>query len=288
MKTRVVQMSDSEFRELRAQILERAGIAVQEGKRYVLESRLSSRLEALGLDSFGEYARFLRMSPSRPEEFQELLTRVTVNEGCFLRHRHQLETIERVTLAGLITARARVRRLRLWSAGCGTGEEAYTLAIMVARALGERREQWDVEVLGTDICLSALERGRSGLYAEPSFRSTPASWRASYFVERGGGWAVVPEVRAMVRFESHNLLDGLAARRLGEMDAILCRDTLIHFDAASRRGAVDVLYERLAPDGALYLGPSETLSGADAGFEAMGVDSAHGYVKRPEGVWRAA
>lgn len=288
MKTRVVQMSDGEFRELRGQILDRAGIAVQDGKRYVLESRLSSRLEALGLDSFGEYARFLRIAPSRLAEFQELLTRVTVNEGCFLRHRHQLEIFERVTLSGLIAARSRVRRLRLWSAGCGTGEEAYTLAIMIARALGERLDRWDVGVLGTDICASALERGRSGRYGEASFRSTPSSWRAAHFVEHNGSWAAGPLIRGLVRFESHNLLDGLGARRLGEMDAILCRDTLIHFDASSRRAAVDVLHDRLAPDGALYLGPSETLSGVDAGFESIGVESAHGYVKRPEGVRRAA
>jgi len=287
MKTRVVQMSDAEFRELRGRLLDGAGIAVQDGKRYVLESRLSSRLEALGLDSFGEYARYLRIAPLRKAEFQEMLSRITVNEGCFLRHRHQLEIFERVTLSALIAARSRVRRLRLWSAGCGTGEEAYTLAILVARALGDRLDRWDVRVLGTDICFSALERGRSGRYGESSFRSAPSSWREAYFAEHDGWWQARAEIRSLVRFETHNLLDGLGARRLGEMDAILCRDTLIHFDASSRRGAVDVMHDRLAPDGALYLGPSETLTGLDGGFEAIGIASAHGYVKRPEGVRRA-
>ncbi|HEX2676358.1 MAG TPA: protein-glutamate O-methyltransferase CheR, partial [Polyangiales bacterium] len=160
---------------------------------------------------------------------------------------------------------AQVRRtLTVWSAGCSTGEEAYTLAILIARS--GRFKGWDVRVFGNDISRRCLHVARRGVYRDTSFRALPREFE-SYFVPTPEGRAVVPEIRAMCHFGHFNLMDEARTAILGRVDAVFCRNVLIYFDQASRRRVIQAFYDRLHPEGFLMLGHSESLLNTSTAFE---------------------
>jgi chemotaxis protein methyltransferase CheR len=163
------------------------------------------------------------------------------------------------------------RRLAVWSAGCSTGEEAYSLAALIHQS--GLFIDWDVRVIGSDISKSNIAAARRGVYRGSSFRSTPPQFQATYFVEREDGHHVVDWLRKSCYFGHLNLLDGIKATTLGRVDAVFCRNVLIYFDAGSRRRVIDNLYERLSPGGYLLLGHSESLLNLSTAFELVHLSS---------------
>lgn len=262
-------MSDEQFEELAAIIHERSGIHIPETKRGFAETRLAPRLVELGLDDFDQYNVFLSIGPHQADEFEEMLNRLSITESCFFRYEPQLFVLEKEILPALIEARGSSKRLRLWSAACATGEEAYTLAVIAHRVLDERLGDWTVEILGTDISERAIETAREGVYHAESLRSTPEHLRTRYFTESSGSWTVDPLIRSMVNFEPHNLRERLAASRHGVWDVIFCRNTTMYFDDALRRRVAETFADRLAPDGALFLGHTERLDDMPDLFEPL-------------------
>lgn len=260
-------MTESQFRRLGAIIHERSGIHFPASKKYVLESRLSHRLMELGIEDYDTYIACLTMGPHQWAEFQEMLDRVTINETSFFRDDRQLAVFERTVLPELLAARSGSRRLRIWSAACATGEEPYTLAILVHRALGARRPDWRVENLGTDISDKALSVGISGAYTDPAVSVAPKTVRDRYFTPEGRHWRIDETIRSMVSFDRHNLRDRLGAARHGIWDVIFCRNVLIYFDEDMRRRVVESFYDRVADDGYLFIGHSESLRGLGVPFE---------------------
>lgn len=273
-------MTDAQFTTLRTIIYKRAGIHFPDNKKYVLESRLGKRLDELNIDDFDQYAALLSMGPYQVEEFQEMFNRITINETSFFRNEPQLEAFERIVLPELLEARRATKRLRVWSAACSSGEEPFTLAIMVHRTLGVRLADWRVEILGTDISEKALAVADSGVYSNYAMRSTPDLVQKRYFREQGGKFTLSDDIRSMVRFETHNLKDRLAARRFGTWDVIFCRNVMIYFDDAMKSEVVDTFADQLAPDGRLFIGHSETLRSLDTPFEQTGPAQAFMYAKR--------
>lgn len=279
---RPAPMSDGEFAQLAKIIEERSGIHFPAGKKYALESRLSRRLAELAIDSYGQYIALLSTGPYQADEFQEMFNRITINESSFFRNQPQLEAFEKQILPVALEARAAGKRLRIWSAGCASGEEPFTLAILLHRTLGVRLADWRIEILGTDISEKALETARKAEYTGHALRSTPEAVRKRYFRQQGELFALDPTVRSMVRFEMMNLKDRQAARKLpawGSWDFIFCRNAMIYFDDAMKRACVEMFAGALADDGCLLVGHSESLRGAEGAMEPWPIPQAFCYRK---------
>ena len=274
-------MTETQFRRLGAIIHERSGIHFPASKKYVLESRLSQRLMELGIEDYDTYITCLAVGPHQWAEFQEMLDRVTINETSFFRDDRQLAVFERTVLPELLAARAGSRRLRLWSAACASGEEPYTLAILVHRALGARLPDWRVEILGTDISDKALSAGITGVYTDQAVSPMPKTVRDRYFSPEDRHWRIDDTIRSMVSFDRHNLRDRLGAARYGIWDAIFCRNVLIYFDEDMRRRVVELFHDRVANDGYLFIGHSESLRDLGVPFESAHAPEGFCYRKSP-------
>jgi chemotaxis protein methyltransferase CheR len=253
-----------QFRTLQGLVNELSGIVLVDDARLTVERKLAERVQALQLADFGEYVHYLRDHPLRKVERERVLDALTTNETYFFRELSQLRAFENEVLPALSRSAHARRALTVWSAGCSTGEEVYSLAILIARS--GLFEGWDVRVVGQDISRRVLQAARRGVYRESSFRAMPAEYE-QHFIAAPEGRAVDPEIRAVCHFEHVNLLDQTAMRGLGRADAVFCRNVLIYLDAASRRRVIQGFYERLHPEGYLMLGHSESLLHVSTAFE---------------------
>jgi len=283
-----LHMSPDQFACLRDIVYKRSGIHFPDNKKYVLESRLGHRLRELGLEDYDQYIAFLTMGPYQHDEFQEMFNRITINETSFFRNEPQLTVFERQILPGLLDARSDSKRLRIWSAACSSGEEPYTIAMLVHRTLGVRLADWRVEILGTDISQKVLDIAHGGKYTDYSIRATPELVKKRYFRQEGPRWTISDEIREMVCFEIHNLNDRLAARRHGQWDVIFCRNVLIYFDDDMKNRVIDTFAENLADDGYLFIGHAEAIRGGSTPFAALPIPQGFAYEKLNNTTPRAA
>ena len=208
-----------------------------------------------------------------------MFNKITINETSFFRNEPQLDVFEKSVLPELLETRKAVRRIRIWSSACSSGEEPYTLAIMLHRSLGVRMMDWKIEILGTDISELVLATAQSGKYTDYALRSTPPLMKQRYFKQEGAFWKLDPTIMSMVHFEVHNLKDRLAAKRFGAFDVIFCRNVLIYFDDVMKTQVVNSFADQLKPDGTLFIGHSETLRGLNTPFEVMPMPQGFCYAK---------
>jgi chemotaxis protein methyltransferase CheR len=258
-------LSPEEFRLLRDTVSARTGLSFSPEMRGSFERKLRERLAALNLRTFADYYQHLRFHPTAAQEWDEVYDLLTTNETYFYREDYQLHAFRDEVLPMLAEQATPRRRLSVWSAGCSTGEEAYTIAILVRESA--LFASWDVAIHGSDISRRCIAVARRGAYGQSSFRAMPDNLRRAYFVERSDGAHVTEPVRSLCHFNQMNLLDADRARLLGRVDAIFCRNVLIYFEAQSRRRMIDLLYERLYPGGVLLLGHSESLLNLSTAFE---------------------
>jgi chemotaxis protein methyltransferase CheR len=261
------QLGPEEFRLLRDRVYEHAGLHFDEDAMFLFERRLVDRVEALALDDFYAYYKYLRFHPQGGAELEEAIERLTTKETYLFRQEYQLRAFRDQLLPELETVNRARRRIAVWSAGCATGEEAYTIAILMLES--RLFHGWDIKVVGSDICRGSVAAARRGVYREAAFRTTSPELRARYFQENGQGWEVVPEVKKICHFGQLNLMDGGRALMAGQVDVIFCRNVLIYFDMKSRRRVIDGFYERLVPGGYLLLGHSESLLNLSTAFELV-------------------
>jgi len=269
-------MSTEEFRLIRDLINEYCGIHFADDLKYVVHRRLAPRLQALGLESFSDYHRHLRYDPARRAEFEEIVERVTTNETYFFREAYQLDAF-RDEILPEIAARERPggRRLTVWSAGCASGEEAYTIAILVLES--GLFEPAQVHIFGNDISRRVLQVARKGIYGRASFRQTDDRYLRRYFREVPGGYQVRDEVRAMVSFGQMNLVDHDGLALLPEVDVIFCRNVLIYFDKESKAKSLKNIGASMLPHSYLFLSQTETLFNIDHPFELVHFFKASAY-----------
>jgi chemotaxis protein methyltransferase CheR len=260
-------MTDEEFRLLRDHVQGHCGIAFRDDTKYLVERRLAPRLQALGLASFGAYHRFLRYDPGRDAELEEALDLLTTNETYLYREPLQLDAFAREVLPALAQALAARRRLRILSAGCSTGEEAWTLAVMVEDS--RLFEGWDVEVVGVDISRRCVAAARAGAYGEQAFRNAEAEPMRRWFRLSGGKWVIEDAIRRRVRFTRDNLLAPRALASVPRVDVVFCRNVMIYFDIDARRRALRLLHAKLCGGGWLLLGHAESLLNVTADFELV-------------------
>jgi len=259
------RMSPVEFRLLRDLIHEHAGLCFREDMQYLLEHRLAPRLRALGIDTYVAYHHYLRFGALRTAELEAATEALTTNETYFFRDPEQLRSFSEEILPALAGARGSERRLRVWSAACSTGEEAYTAAILL-RSSG-LFSGWDVRVFGSDIARRVLAVARSGCYGHHAFRGVGAEAMIRWFRPEGDRWAVEDSIRETVSFGHLNLLDSAAVEQVEPVDCIFCRNVLIYFDIPTRRRVLASIHRRLRPGGYLLLGHSESLLHVTADFE---------------------
>jgi chemotaxis protein methyltransferase CheR len=271
-----VPLKPEEFRVMRELFRARTGLHFGPEARFALERRLRERLDVLGLASFAEYHHYLRFNPQADAEWDEAIDLLTTNETYFFREARQLGAFRDEILPMLAEQARGRRRLAIWSAGCSTGEEAYTAAILLdqsglfGRAASMRGDSFiDARVYGSDISRRCVAHARRGIYGESSFRVTPDDVRESYFVDGPQGMSVVAHIRDRCHFGQMNLMHEDAARLLGRADAIFCRNVLIYLDANARRRVIDMFHERLYPGGVLLLGHSESLLNVSTAFELL-------------------
>ncbi len=262
-----IPMSEEEFRLLRAEIHAHCGLWYRDGSAYLLEKRLQPRLQALGLSDFSAYHRHLRFDPAREAELDEAADILTTNETYFYREPYQLNAFTREILPAIAAANARQRRLRILSAGCSTGEEAYTLAALVKES--GQFEGWDVEIVGSDISRRCVAQARAGAYGEHAFRMPDAATMRRWFHLRGGKWVVDEALRAMVRFQRENLVAPNALGTVSRLDVVFCRNMMIYFDLPARRALLKRLHQKMREGGWLLLGHSESLLNVTADFELV-------------------
>ncbi len=255
-----------EFRLLRDLVNDFCGIRFPDDMQFVMERKLKERLSRLEITDFGEYYHYLRYHPDARAELERAVDVLTTNETYLFREEYQLRAFQREVLPLLRRRGEKNQRLSIWSAGCSTGEEVYTIAILIRES--GMFEGWDVRVIGNDISRRVLTTARRGSYGPSSFRSMPESYK-SYFLETAEGRTVRPDIRAMCSFAHLNLLDQARYSVIGTVDAIFCRNVLIYFDTASRRKVIEGFYERLAAGGFLFLGHSESLLNVSTAFELV-------------------
>ncbi len=272
-------LNDATFATLASIVADRSGIGIHADRRQWLESRLGPRLRELELDGFDQYATLLSTGPFQNDEFQQMLDLIGTHEARFFDHRAQLETFERAVFPELLAARMDSKRLRIWSAACGTGEEPHTLAILIHQALGVRLADWHIEILGTDLSERCIHAATNAVYNADALRDTPDHVKHRYFKQNGPRWTLSDDIRQLVDFEPHNLKDRIGAARHGTWDAIFCRNALSHFEPAMRARALRTFHDHLAPDGTLFIGQSESIEAGEARFTARPQCDASGYRK---------
>lgn len=275
-----VDLSEEEFRLLRDFIHERFGIYFEESQKGSLRSRLQGRVKSLDLLSFEDYYHYLRFGPQRTDELQRVISHLTNNETYFFREMAQLQVFGDHVLKRLKERKAASgdRRLRVLSAGCSTGEEPYSLA-MILYDSGQFFWNWDVQVVGLDVDPLALEKARRATYFHNSFRSVGLALIERHFVKRGAGLEVREAIRRMVQLRQGSLLDRESYDGLAPLDAVLCRNVLIYFSDAAIRRVVSRFLELLAPGGFLLLGHAESLSRVTDAFTPIRFKGAMLYEK---------
>ena len=262
-----------EFRLLRDLVHRQIGVCLSEAKVGLLESRLRGRLRELGLSSFMSYYHHLLEQDEERAELQHLVDAITTNTTSFFREPVHFEVLARELVPAWLRRQssAETPRIRLWSAACSTGQEAYSLAAVLRVGLHDLRG-FDVKILGTDVSQRALRAARAARYPQRAAAEIPARWRGTLLRSGHGDAAVLTvsdELRALTVFQPLNLMAETYPFS-GRFDAIFCRNALIYFDAATRRALVGKLRHHLAPGGYLFLGLSEPLVELPKGLRVLG------------------
>ena len=255
------KIADEEFTQLRDFIYEQSGIYIADNRKYLLENRLANRIKELNLKGFGEYYNYLRYDVGRRLELNRLFEVVTTNETSFFRNPPQLKVFQdNVLKEALDRQRAKgVRSLRIWSAGCSTGEEPYTISIILHEALKAELPSWNIKITANDLSEAVLLSARKGLYSEYSLRTTPKDIVARYFDQEGDSFKVRPEVKRLVSFGQINLNDQAQLKRVERSQIVFCRNVIIYFDDDMKKRVISAFYDNLLPGGAMLIGHSESL-----------------------------
>ena len=263
-KEEIIPLEEEVFRLIRDFVRDYCGIYFDDDSRYLLEKRLSRRVRTLHFSNFREYYRYLLYHKNREEELALIIDIITVNETYFFREQNQLKTFSEEILPELKDINKDKKRLRVWSAGCSTGEEPYTIAILVLEK--GYFHNWNIEIFGSDINQRVLQAARSGIYRKNSFRATEPYFLRKYFREENNISRISDNVKQYVNFSHLNLLDPFKVKLVGTVDVIFCRNVLIYFDHPSRKKVIDMFYERLADGGYLLLGHAESLINLSTAF----------------------
>mgnify|MGYP000891181698 FL=1 len=276
-----IQMTGEQFLQLRDFIYEKSGIYFADSKKSLLENRLAFRLKAYNFTDYEKYYYLLKYDPQAAKELRALYDTITTNETSFFRSPPQIEAFAEKALPDVMARRQKAgeKSLRLWSAGCSTGEEAYTLGIVLKEVLKDSLREWDIKIYASDISEKALRSAKQATYNEYALRGVPTEVRQKYFKSENSQFVVTDEIRALVELQFLNFMDSARMQLMKGFDIIFCRNVLIYFDDAARKKIVSHLYDNLNPGGYLFIGHSESLHNITRAFKLVHFPGALGYKK---------
>lgn len=276
-----MHISDNEFYTLRDFIYSVCGIFFHINKKYFLESRIVRRMAVVGSLTPGNYIDFLKRGAQGKEELKHLLEEVTTNETCFFRNPAQLKAIESHFLPEIIKKKERncFKKLRIWSAGSSSGEEAYTIAMLIFEIRSTLLKDWSIEIIGTDINERILAQAREGVYTLYSMRNTPEQFLRKYFTKNADQFTLLPEIKKYVNFINLNLYDDTKMVFMKTFDFIICANVLIYFDISAKSKIVQHFHNNLQPYGYFLIGQSESLHGVNDKFKPIHFPGGFAYIK---------
>ena len=268
-------LTEAELKLLQALVYQECGMHFDERRTHFLQDRLLRRLKECRVDSFYAYYRLLISSQGK-EELAKLLENLTVNETSFFRHKAQLDLFQKTVLEELFKHKSARRdySIRIWSAGCSTGQEAYTLPIELPLPKPLVPPPWRVEILASDISYSVLRAGQEGTYSEHQMSMVDYGFRLRYFDKISDRYGVKKALKEMVHFDFHNLKTEYLPQR---NDVIFCRNVMMYFDEAEQKRLIEKFYRCLNPNGYLFVGHAESLLGLTKKFQMVHKDSGTAY-----------
>ena len=273
------------FESWRKYIYEICGIYFQDNKKYLLESRLQKRIKHLNLSSYEAYLDYLKYNPSGSFERKHLFNAITINETFFFRNQQQFSAITDYVLPEIINEKIKTKqkKVKIWSAASSTGDEAYSLAILINELFSAKYPTLSFEILGTDIDDKVIETAKNGVYTEYSIRNTPTKYLTKYFTKEEGQYYLInSKIKDMVKFKSLNLYDAVGMSAMTNYDLIICANVLIYFDSESKKKVLDSLYNSLSNIGFLFIGYSESLMNMTQKFKSVNFPKAMAYKKKYE------
>jgi chemotaxis protein methyltransferase CheR len=277
-----MKLSDADFEILRDFIYNTSGMFFTIQKKYFVESRVNKRLEKLNLKVHSEYFRMLKSGAAGSTELKQLLNDLTTNETYFFRNPPQLKALETQLLPEVVTPKEKIgfRKLRIWSAGSSSGEEAYTMAMLLLEKRETLLKNWVIDIVGTDINDEVLAKAKEGVFNAYSVRHVPDLYMKKYFKkEATDRYILSPEVKKIVNFQHLNLYDDNKMIFMKTFDFIFCANVLIYFDTASKSKVVQHFYNNLQPYGYFFVGQSESLHGVSDKFKKIHFPGGFSYKK---------
>jgi chemotaxis protein methyltransferase CheR len=274
-QTPIAEISPENYRFLQKHVYSQVGIVLEADKHYLFESRLAPVIRQLGLDSINDLCALLK-SPCQIEVGRQVVEAMTTNETYFFRDPGQYDAIRTVLLPGLMEDRRDTKKMRFWSAAASTGQEAYSLAMLLC---GAGLSDWNIQILATDFSSQVLERARSGRYQQIEVnRGLPSALLVKHFRQSGTGWQLNDAVRRMVSFETIDLRNSM--RALGPFDLVFCRNVMIYFDPETKKNILKELRGTMFRGAWLLLGGVETACGAEEWFQRQTIGNTSVYVAR--------
>jgi chemotaxis protein methyltransferase CheR len=268
-KTTATTLTSAQFDEISALVKELCGINLHDGKQELVRSRLAKRLRALGLDHFRDYLELLRNDPGGTE-LTAMLDVLSTNLTSFFREPVHYDYLVREVIPSLRTSSGRPGRLRVWSAGCASGEEPYSIVIRLLMDVPDM-ESWDFKLLATDLSTAALAKARAGIYTQERLRGVPGQLLQRYFVasenQEPRTYRAAAALRKPVQFAHLNLMEPWPMR--GPFDVVFCRNVMIYFDKPTQGALVARFHSLLRPGGLLFVGHSESLTGVQHRFRYL-------------------
>jgi chemotaxis protein methyltransferase CheR len=260
-------MKPEDFGFLSALLKRQSGLVISPDKLYLVESRLMPIARKRGLETLDVLVGALRTSPETSPLVKEVTDAMTTNESFFFRDIKPFDQFQKLVLPRLLEARANSRKIRIWSAACSSGQEPYTLAIIL-REQGAKLAGWRFEILATDLSAEMLEKSKAGIYSQFEVqRGLPVQYLVKYFTQMGDKWKIDPSLREIIQFREFNLLNSVSS--LGAFDVVFCRNVLIYFDQEAKRQILDRINSLMQPDAYLYLGGAETVLGISDKFQVV-------------------
>lgn len=270
-----IPLSDSTFKDLRDYIYEKSGIYVADSKKYLIENRLSRILLEKNINNFEDYLKLIKFS-SNGNELNRLFDAVTTNETYFFREFDQLKIFSDEIIPKILSQKKGSQVIKIWSAACSTGEEPYTLAIMLLEK-GLNPKQF--EIYGSDLSEGVINSAKTAVYNSYSVRNVPANYMNKYFFNSNQSYTLSDSAKKTVKFMKINLIDDKNIRILRNVDVIFCRNVLIYFDVKSKQKATSHLYDCLNPGGYLLIGSSESLHNITRAFRPNVLNKVIAYQK---------
>ena len=271
-------LTDETFRQIRDFIYEKTGIFIPDNKKYFIENRLGKKIQDMNMKSYEDYLYVLKFGGDKKEHIL-LFDLVTTNETFFFREPQQFDVLSGEILVRITAENAKAGRkdIRMWSAACSTGEEPYTLGMILL----EKTETlgWKKEILASDISESVLSSARSGVYGSYSIRNVSEYYMKKYFTNSNQQYQLSASVKAMVKFMTVNLIEDKDTKSIRGLDVIFCRNVLIYFDEKAKQKAVSSLYDALRPNGYLFIGTSESLHNITRAFKPTVINKVIVYQK---------